>query len=108
MTDCGPTDTIDNGTITLNSLGTTTYLSTASVSCDEGFDASTSSITCQSDGSWQNTSCNIKSKYTCAFIPSKTRKRNLHFVHCFTLYKDINTIQSLAINIYICNSSIYT
>jgi hypothetical protein len=38
----------------------TTYQSTASVTCDTGFDRSVESISCQQDGKWEYVSCDIK------------------------------------------------
>ncbi|XP_060554933.1 sushi, von Willebrand factor type A, EGF and pentraxin domain-containing protein 1-like isoform X2 [Ruditapes philippinarum] len=58
--DCGALKTIKNGTLDEDSPGQTKYLSTATVSCDTGFDSSNNSISCQSNGEWQNASCIIK------------------------------------------------
>ncbi|XP_053396463.1 sushi, von Willebrand factor type A, EGF and pentraxin domain-containing protein 1-like isoform X5 [Mercenaria mercenaria] len=60
INDCGIPNTIDNGTISVDVPGTTTYLSTATVSCEEGFDASSNSTSCQASSVWQDVSCVIK------------------------------------------------
>ena len=57
--DCGDPKEIDNGKITVEN-DQTTYQSTASVTCDTGYDASIESVTCQENGEWLNASCTIK------------------------------------------------
>ena len=60
ISDCGMPEPLVNGTISLDTNGETTYLSTASVSCDTGFNMSTNSISCEASGKWQAVSCVIK------------------------------------------------
>jgi hypothetical protein len=51
---------IANGTVKLDSSGETTYRTTATITCDTGFETSDDSISCQADGSWEEASCKIK------------------------------------------------
>jgi hypothetical protein len=62
--DCNTPDTINNGSIQLDVSDSTTYGSTASVSCDTGFDRSRASISCLASGEWQNATCTIRGKNT--------------------------------------------
>ncbi|KAL4233048.1 Sushi [Mactra antiquata] len=59
--DCGNATDIDFGNITLNEANTTTYLdnATATVTCDIGYQATNENISCQVDGTWEHTSCEI-------------------------------------------------
>ena len=61
--DCGLPTSPDNGTIELIDAGTTTYGTTATQSCDIGFDLTgVANITCGADGNWSNqaVTCIIK------------------------------------------------
>lgn len=60
FTDCGIPGEITNGTSELDVPGKTTYPSTATISCDLGFEASADSISCQANGTWEDASCEIK------------------------------------------------
>jgi hypothetical protein len=62
--DCGVPSEINNGSVTEDVAGKTSYLSTAKVSCDTGFDSSTDSIMCQADGTWQEASCKIRGEFS--------------------------------------------
>ncbi|XP_060573654.1 sushi, von Willebrand factor type A, EGF and pentraxin domain-containing protein 1-like [Ruditapes philippinarum] len=53
--DCG-NSSISNGILTYS---TTTYQSSATVTCDKGYTASTDSISCEANGSWQSVTCDI-------------------------------------------------
>lgn len=63
IVDCGPLTTPTNGNATL--INGTTYLSTATIFCNTGYDLSGSQrSTCQASGRWSNTNatCKIKSE----------------------------------------------
>jgi hypothetical protein len=62
FTDCGALPEINNGTLSAEETGKSTYLSKAIVTCDTGFDSSNDSIVCQASGVWENVSCIIKGK----------------------------------------------
>ena len=55
MSDCGDVPEIEHGNITL--YDNTTYGSQANVSCNPGFTAEPSNITCQISGHWDNVTC---------------------------------------------------
>jgi hypothetical protein len=58
--ECGLPETLANGTISLNDPVKSSYSSTAKVTCDIGFDASTNEISCEASGKWQEAICIIK------------------------------------------------
>jgi hypothetical protein len=60
--DCGAPGPIDNGNITEAVIGETTLFSKAIVSCDTGYNKTSSSVTCQPDGLWSEVFCNITGK----------------------------------------------
>ena len=60
ISDCGNIPTINNGTINLDSPGVTTYLATAKVTCDTGFNVTSETIYCQANGKWQESVCVLK------------------------------------------------
>ena len=69
-TDCHLPASPGNGTVVLTDAGTTTYGSTATQSCNTGFDLiGVTNITCGADGNWSNPTV------TC------TIKGNLHIVY---------------------------
>ena len=55
--DCATPSQIANGQV--NVPGETTYLSSAMITCNTGFQASFDSITCQENGLWTDASCVI-------------------------------------------------
>ncbi|XP_060573650.1 sushi, von Willebrand factor type A, EGF and pentraxin domain-containing protein 1-like [Ruditapes philippinarum] len=56
--DCGSTlPTITNGAATLDDSAQTTYLSTASVTCESGFTPDKSSLNCKANGAWSKAIC---------------------------------------------------
>jgi hypothetical protein len=87
--DCGAPYTIKNGTINLERSGFTTLQSTATVSCDTGFDRSTDSITCLENGTWELASCIIKGynfhiHFTCDVIDNL---KNTHYFDFTTHFR---------------------
>ncbi|KAL4233049.1 CUB and sushi domain-containing protein 1 [Mactra antiquata] len=73
--DCGNVTDIDFGNITLNEANTTTYLDNAkaTVTCDIGHQATNENISCQGDGTWEDTSCEIIGTKTLNCMPFLTK-----------------------------------
>ncbi|KAL4233047.1 Sushi [Mactra antiquata] len=67
--DCGDVADIDFGSINLNAINTTTYLdnATARVTCNTGYQVINGNISCQVDGTWEDTSCEIIGTYNSMF-----------------------------------------
>ncbi|XP_053378091.1 sushi, von Willebrand factor type A, EGF and pentraxin domain-containing protein 1-like isoform X2 [Mercenaria mercenaria] len=64
--DCGTLPSISDGSVRLDST-TTTFGSTATVSCNVGYDPSVATIRCQASGAWDLAACTIKD---CGTLPS--------------------------------------
>ena len=61
--DCGSPNSIRNGSINLDVSDMTTLQSTATVTCELGFDSSTESVACLANGTWEYASCIIKGQF---------------------------------------------
>jgi hypothetical protein len=57
FTDCGPPSIVSNGQLNVTA---TTYGSTASLVCDNGYDGNKETISCLDTGSWEKPTCTIK------------------------------------------------
>ena len=57
FTDCGSNLTVPNGVLTFT---TTTFESTASLSCSNGYETNSSTINCLASGNWETPVCTIK------------------------------------------------
>ncbi|XP_053376929.1 brevican core protein-like [Mercenaria mercenaria] len=66
IVDCGTLPSISDGSVRLDST-TTTFGSTATVSCNVGYDPSVATIRCQASGAWDLAACTIKD---CGTLPS--------------------------------------
>ena len=79
--DCGPLPTINYGTAYGN--GTTTVGMNVTVNCSEGYNASSDTILCQSNGTWSSVKCIPEGNVQLTHL-------NKHFQQC------INTRMSLS------------
>lgn len=57
--DCGSVPSVSSGVVVLDSTDTT-YKATATVTCNNGYEANQSSISCQASASWEVPTCSIK------------------------------------------------
>ncbi|XP_045184695.2 uncharacterized protein LOC123542770 [Mercenaria mercenaria] len=65
LADCGE-PIIGNGIASLTDPANTTYMATAAVTCNAGYETTTFSITCQASATWEPVEC---SKISCGSVP---------------------------------------
>ena len=62
FTDCGNLTLLPNGELLPDIADESFFNSTASVTCNPGFDPNTTSITCLATGNWEGAECTPKCK----------------------------------------------
>lgn len=62
ISDCGNVPIIMNSIVTLDN-DTTTYGSTATVSCTSGYETEKTTIYCLETGEWENNSCSLLGEF---------------------------------------------
>ena len=84
--DCGNNITVSDGSATFD---TTTFGSTANVTCNTGYDANKASIQCLSTGAWDVATCTIKGILSfinynwCIFLETIVNYMYVYFVFSF-------------------------
>ncbi|XP_053378413.1 sushi, von Willebrand factor type A, EGF and pentraxin domain-containing protein 1-like isoform X2 [Mercenaria mercenaria] len=106
LKDCGKVPNIENGIVSPDTPGNTTFGSTATVNCHTGYETNTSSISCLGTGRWSAPVCspkdcgavsNISNGTVTLDITDQTTYQSTASVNCSVGYETVNkTITCLA------------